>query len=338
MSPKETPVVSILIPAYNAAPWIAEAVRSALSQTWPAKEIIVVDDGSEDDTLAIARRFEGSGVRVVSQPNRGAAAARNHALSLSQGEYIQWLDADDVLAPDKISLQMKERGDDDLLLSGEWGQFLHSPARAEFRPSELWKNASPVEWLTAKLRGNLHMQTATWLVSRSLCEKAGPWDTGLTVDDDGEYFCRVLVRSVGVRFVPGARVYYRLAGGSSVSHIGASRRKIRDQWVSMQRHMTHLLCLEDSPRTRSACLAYLQTWFLYFYPEEQEIVVAAQKMAADLGGRLAPPGLSWKYAWIKTLFGWRAAKRVQLRARSIRWSIQRSLESLSGRQSGESRL
>ena len=99
------PLVSILIPAYNAAEWIAESLRSAMEQTWPRKEIIVVDDGSRDRTAEVARRFASNEVAVVSIENQGAAAARNHALQLAQGDYIQWLDADDLLAPDKIERQ-----------------------------------------------------------------------------------------------------------------------------------------------------------------------------------------------------------------------------------------
>src|SRR6516225_12133852 len=96
------PLVSILIPAYNAQEWIADTIISALGQTWSRKEIIVVDDGSTDQTLAIARQFASKDVVVVTQRNQGASAARNHALSLSQGDYIQWLDADDLLSTDKI--------------------------------------------------------------------------------------------------------------------------------------------------------------------------------------------------------------------------------------------
>ena len=81
-------LVSILIPAYNAEAWIADTIRSAITQTWPRKEIIVVDDGSTDQTLAVARRFASKEVAVVTQKNQGASAARNHALSLSQGDYI----------------------------------------------------------------------------------------------------------------------------------------------------------------------------------------------------------------------------------------------------------
>jgi glycosyltransferase involved in cell wall biosynthesis len=74
-----SPLVSILIPCSNAAPWLAATLASALAQTHPRTEIIIVDDGSSDHSLAIARTFEPHGVRVVTQPNAGASAARNHA-------------------------------------------------------------------------------------------------------------------------------------------------------------------------------------------------------------------------------------------------------------------
>src|ERR1051325_3114803 len=101
------PLVSILVPAFNAQNSIADTLRSALAQTWERKEIIVVNDGSTDDTLSIARQFESPSVRVVTQENQGAAVARNTALSLCQGDYIQWLDADDLLSPQKIAQQIE---------------------------------------------------------------------------------------------------------------------------------------------------------------------------------------------------------------------------------------
>jgi glycosyltransferase involved in cell wall biosynthesis len=99
------PLVSILMPAYNAEETIYCSIRSALGQSWDRKEIIVVDDGSRDRTAEVAGRF-GSKIRLVSTENHGAAAARNRALELSSGDYIQWLDADDILAPDKIERQL----------------------------------------------------------------------------------------------------------------------------------------------------------------------------------------------------------------------------------------
>ena len=104
------PLVSILIPAYNAEAWISDTLRSAIAQTWERKEIIVVDDGSKDQTLAVARQFESDQLRVVTQKNQGAAATRNNAFSMCKGDYIQCLDADDLMAPDKIAKQMEALG------------------------------------------------------------------------------------------------------------------------------------------------------------------------------------------------------------------------------------
>src|SRR5207344_2595657 len=97
---------SILIPAYNAENLIAQTLQSAVSQTWEHKEIIVVDDGSKDKTVEVAQRFAAKNVLIVKTENQGQSAAVNHAYSLCQGDYIQELDADDVLALDKIEKQM----------------------------------------------------------------------------------------------------------------------------------------------------------------------------------------------------------------------------------------
>ena len=164
------PLVSILIPAYNAQDWIADTIQSALLQTWPRKEIIVVDDGSKDQTRAVAEQFSSQGVQVVTQPNSGAAAARNKAFSLCHGDYIQWLDADDLLAPQKIASQMQavERGGSPrVLVSCGWGRFIYRLSRARFTPTSLWCDCAPVDWMVRKMEENLYMQTATWLVSRS---------------------------------------------------------------------------------------------------------------------------------------------------------------------------
>src|SRR5437879_8909068 len=177
----------------------------------------------------MARQFESNSVRVVTQENQGAAAARNRAFALSQGDYIQWLDADDLLGSDKIDRQVEALDhcrSKRTLLSSTWGRFLYRYYRADFAPSGLWCDLTPTEWLLRKMGQNLHMQTATWLVSRELTEAAGPWDTRLLADDDGEYFCRVLLASDGVRFVPEARVYYRESGSNTLSCLRRSQRKL----------------------------------------------------------------------------------------------------------------
>jgi len=321
-----TPLVSILIPAYKAERWIGDSIESAIAQTWPRKEIVVVDDGSPDGTAEVARRFSSKGVAVVTTSNQGAAAARNHALRLSQGDYIQWLDADDLLGPDKIERQIKalrEGDDESTLLSGPWAFFNYRTHRARFSPTSLWQDLAPVEWLIRKLDENLHMQTATWLTSRKLAEAAGAWDTRLLVDDDGEYFCRVLLASKGTRFVPDAKVFYRVTPSGRLSHIGMSDKKKDAMVISMKLHIKYLRSLEDSERTRKACLTYMQNWLDAFYPERPDIISDLQGLAAQLGGRLEWPRLRWKYAWMEPIVGFAAAKRAQMALPLLKASLIR---------------
>jgi hypothetical protein len=170
---------------------------------------------------------------------------------------------------------------------------------------------------------NLHMQTATWLTSRELAEAAGPWDTRLLSDDDGEYFCRVLLASEGTRFAPEAKMFYRITQSSRLSHIGASDRKKDAMLVSMKLHIQYLLSLEDSERVRRACLTYMQNWYHNFFPERPDIVAELQDIATQLQGHLEEPSLRWKYAWMKPMFGWKAAKWAQMALPQLKASCVR---------------
>ncbi|HEV2329331.1 MAG TPA: glycosyltransferase family A protein [Verrucomicrobiae bacterium] len=314
------PLVSILTPAYNAEPWIADTISSALRQSWPRKEIIVVDDGSTDHTLSVASKFSKDGVTVVSQKSSGASAARNRAYSLCRGDYIQWLDADDLLAPDKIARQIEFAEtvkNPYKLLSSEWGRFLYRTKSASFIPTPLWNDLSPLEWLVRKMTLNVWMQPGSWLVSRELTDAAGPWDERLSFDDDGEYFCRVLLKSQGVSFVKGARAYYRDSGPGSLSSVDYSSKKLESAWTSIQLHIKYLLGLEDSPRTRNAAVSFLQTWHYIFDPYRVDIIAEMQHQARMLGGAVdcfpLIEALRWKFAWMESIFGRRFAYWAQRR-------------------------
>jgi glycosyltransferase involved in cell wall biosynthesis len=320
------PLVSILIPAYNAEKWIGYTLESAVNQTWPRKEIIVVDDGSGDRTAEVARRYHSNQVAVISKANEGAATARNRAYGQSQGDYIQWLDADDILSPDKIERQvaaMQETGNNRILASSPWSYFFFRANRARFVPNSLWQDLAPVEWLLRKMGENLHMGNSTWLVSREIAEAAGPHDECLEYDDDGEYFCRVLLASEGTRFVPEGRVFYRASGPASISYIGNSDKKKESLLRSMKLHVQYLRSLEESERVRKACLSYFGSWSWAFYPDRPDLFAELKTLAEQLGGQLDPPRLSWKYAWIESLFGRRAARQVEVFAQEKKASLIR---------------
>jgi glycosyltransferase involved in cell wall biosynthesis len=101
----ESPLVSVIIPVYNCQQYLAAAIDSVLAQTYRAVEVIVVDDASTDDSAAVAQRYPAP-VRYVAQPHSGAGAARNHGVRQAQGQFLAFLDADDVWLPDKLTRQM----------------------------------------------------------------------------------------------------------------------------------------------------------------------------------------------------------------------------------------
>src|SRR5208282_4558769 len=226
---------------------------------------------------------------------------------------------------DKIARQVAVLGECSrrTVLSSAWGRFIYRQNRAEFVPTSLWSDLSPCEWLVRQMEENIYMQTATWLVSREVTQAAGPWDTRLLGDDDGEYFSRVLLASDGTHFVRESKVYYRSAGSGSLSYIGLSDRKREAQWTSMKLHIQYVRSLEMSERAHAACVKYLQNWMVFFYPERMDIFKQAEDLARSLGGQLRIPPLSWKYSWIDATFGRKLANRAQVLLPGIRWSGKR---------------
>jgi len=102
------PLVSIIMPVYNASKYLEQAVQSALNQTYENIELIVVDDGSTDDSLSILKQIKDDRLRVYSQLNQGACVARNRGIGEAKGVFVKFLDSDDVLYPESIATQVEQ--------------------------------------------------------------------------------------------------------------------------------------------------------------------------------------------------------------------------------------
>lgn len=256
------PLVSVIIPAFNAERWIEESVESALRQTWTDIEVIVVDDGSSDRTVEIADSIADQRLCVIRAAHAGAAAARNIGLAKSRGAFVEFLDADDVLGADKIAAQMSalENEPQNAIASATWKRFTGDASSAEAAEEPVWTIDDPVEWLVVSLGGGGMMQPAAWLTPRAVIEAAGPWNESLSLHDDGEYFTRVLLQSPKNVFVREATVFYRDVEGS------LSRQRSREALVSAlavcRLRAAHLLASRDDSRVRQA-LATQYAQFAY---------------------------------------------------------------------------
>lgn len=307
------PLVSVLIPCFNAARWLPAALESVLAQTWSPLEIIVVNDGSTDDSLAVARSFASRGVIVVDQPNRGQCAACNRALQLARGEFIKFFDADDLLSPDMVERQvialLPRPG---CVAFGEWARFHGRPDSAVFKPRTGYHDAPPVDWLVEIWRdAQPMMQCALFLMPRELLDRTGGWDERLSLINDFEFFARVVLASAGIVFTPGARLYYRsgLAGSLSGRKTPAAWRSA---FLSLTTGTDHLLAAENSPRTRRAAAAILQGLAFDMYPSMPQLVAQLETRATALGGAgLAPLG-GRGFQIARRLLGWKAARWLQV--------------------------
>ena len=305
------PTVSVLIPCYNAERFIGETLESVFRQTWPGIEVIVVDDDSRDESVTEVRRFPG--VRLIRQDHAGAAAARNRAYAESSGAFIQILDADDLIAPDKIERQVERLQDHPrCVASAEWGRFYRASAETRFEPESVWRDLDPIDWLVLSRAEGLGMLfPALWLIPRVIADAVGPWDETLSVGDDGEYFTRILLAAERVLFCDGARCYYRSGLAGSLSG-GKSAQALASQFRVLELCESYLRTREDSERVRSGFALSWQHFAHASYPYDADLAEGALARARELHPATIRPGGGPAFHAVSRLVGWRFARRLQV--------------------------
>lgn len=306
-----TPLVSILIPAHNAAPWIDRALTSAVEQTWPNIEVIVVDDGSTDETASIVRRRESARLKLVRQPRRGGSAAQNTALANAQGEFIQRLDADDLLSRDKIERQMRRIADRPRAVAGgEWARFVVDPSEAVFS-GVTNEDVDPLAWLVRECTGGLPMlQPGLWLAPRAVVDVAGPWGEDLTLNNDFDAFVRVLLASDVVCMTAGARVFYQSGNPASL----ASQRSAeawRSSFNSIARGAGAMLSRSHAADVRRACADLFQHLAYDAYLDAPAVSREAEARATELGGSDVELDGGAALRVLRQALGWKRAMRVK---------------------------
>lgn len=199
---RQTPLVSIIIPCYNAGSCVGEAIESALAQTYPHLEVIVIDDGSTDNSLAVIRAFSGR-IRWESGPNRGACAARNRGLAIAAGALIQFLDADDLLYPEKLATMVpialaEGRG---VMVVCDWNEQSSCPPGLVRRRRLRYDGSDPVNWMLAHC-----LQTSSPLHWRDNLTAIDGFDVALPRSQEFDLHLRLMAR--GMRLVEMAETLF----------------------------------------------------------------------------------------------------------------------------------
>ena len=199
-------LVSILIPCFNAQQWIAQAIDSALAQDWPHKEIIVVDDGSTDDSAGIIEQFHGR-IRWERQDNRGSNPTRNRLMTMASGAWLQFLDADDYLLPHKVRRQaewLTTQDDVDVVfgpITLEHAQ--NGQARREILPIP-----QPHDPWVLLARWYLP-QTGAPLWRKSAIEEVGGWTPSQPACQEHELYLRLLISGKRFQYLDETGAVYR---------------------------------------------------------------------------------------------------------------------------------
>lgn len=212
--------VSVIIPCFNGLKFIKDTLESVFIQSYPNLEVIVIDDGSTDGSYEYLLSLDYENFIVKKNIGKGACAARNYGFELSTGNYIQYLDADDLISPDKIEKQ--------ILMSKIYGEcYLYSCGHLRFQvnvneqtwmPQAVDKNyEDPDLWLLDSWQDNGFGAVHNWLISKDLVELAGPWNENLVLNQDGEFMSRVILNSKGIQFCDGILAYYRSGLSGSIS-------------------------------------------------------------------------------------------------------------------------
>lgn len=261
---------------------------SVINQTYPNVEVVLVNDGSKDGSLEILKNYVFRYPKImtlIDSENKGVSAATNLGIQASKGEYIQFLDADDLISSDKIERQIE-------LLAGngkeniatcEWVNFKDDIHQYSSVPYGVFQDfESGLDLLLHFWNKQEMMAISSYLIPRAFIERAGPWDETLTINQDGEFFARVLLNADQVLYEPEGKVYYRSPGDRNVSQ-QKSHRAMASLLDSYQAYERAVLPVEDSPRVRIALKKVYQKFIYDVFPQYPDLIAKAENLIQNLG-------------------------------------------------------
>lgn len=307
-------LISVIIPCYNAAAYLAGAIDSVLKQTHQQFELILVNDGSTDESEIIIQSFTDKRIRYFYQTNKGQCAASNFGLAKATGDYIKFFDADDVMNKTHLEAQLKKlNGRTDALASCAWGRFYDgNPSSAKFIPEPVWKDMKPLDWIKTSLSQKYDMMGGwLWLIPKPLIEKAGGWDEQLSLNNDFEFSMRLLMYAEEVLFAEDAKLYYRSGIESLSNHFSIYAH--RSALLSTDLGCRYLLAKENSAFTQRLCADRYQEWLFRIYPSDKALVNELEQKIKSLGGSKRKIDGGRLFQFFSSFIGWKNTKHIKQR-------------------------
>lgn len=313
----DQPLVSIIIPCYNAERWLSEAILSCVQQTYRPLEIIVIDDGSTDGSLDIIKSYD----RVLTWetgPNRGGNAARNRGFALSKGEYIQYLDADDYLLPEKLARDVDAINvlKTDFVYSDFWVQEHKSSSDGANQCRYVVTGAK--EDLIEAILSDWGFPNASPLFHRKIVEDSDGWDEHLYAVQERDFYMTLLLQGGSGSYYTGAAFVYRRHGPVTVSTSNPLRLIINHYAVLRKAEKRLVQTDRLSPKYRRALAQGYFSIARGAYDVDRSYYTALTRKALSLNPRLTPTRYSLKYRLLWYIFGFGGADMIASTQRKIR--------------------
>ena len=278
-------LVSIIIPTYNRGNLISETLDSILNQTYQNWECIIVDDRSTDNTKNVIKSYclRDNRFRFYERPKnrqKGACACRNYGFELSRGEFLQWLDSDDLISLNKIEVQvkvLKNKKSNDIVYS-KWSYFSdRSNLNSDVKNPSFYKNYKDGFSLMQSM-GYFETFIAShcFLINRKIIDKVGLWNEQLSINQDGDFFNRILLICNKVYFSENVIAYYRKNVNTSISSYSSKEKveKLIFSWKLIESRMNIKYSNKNFIYTKNAKMAIFillgksnYSYVKYFYKD-----------------------------------------------------------------------
>ena len=327
-------LVSVIIPAYNAEQWIADTIESVLQQTYDAIEIIVVDDGSTDSTVQVAEGALRKGrfpSEILCQKNQGVSAARNRGWRCARGEWVQFLDADDLLVPSKIELQISGKGIRDKVdvLYSDWQRLLYKAG--SWCPSDEIRTPLIGQNSVADLLSDANfLQLGSQLFNRTILDRIGGFDEAHTLVEDVELCLKIaMVGGVFSRVRSPQPIFWQRDRPGSLSKLNG--RQFVDAYLRNAKLVEHFL---RSQQTHDSCLieAIVEVYFLgarYFADHDPQRFEEVVQDIGSLQPEFLPKGPA-RLRLLSRMTGYPRAERLAIAYRRNKDRIAKIVENFRG--------